>query len=381
MTAARDAGLNVLQVINEPTAAVSAYDTIDGKNKKTDKTVVVLDLGARSLDVNLLSAKKGLYTVLATIHDNTIGGVKFDQLLVDHFSKEFQKKTKVDISSNTKALTKLTNACDLTKRTLTSLITAPCFVESLAEGLDFHSTINRTRFEIMSAKLFNQVLSVVSALLEKSDYKSYEIDEVVLVGGASRIPKLGRKLSELFEHDDFEVRTQLETDEVIPLGCVLQAATLSQLNHGEDVSLEQLHENSHLINVNYTVAPIGLVGGDDQFVTLIGKDTPLPVRRVFPLAIAEGSKSAFVSVYEAVEDSKTIQPETPPQDPEDDEEPEVPEPITTFFYKANTLLAELGLKDLDTPNLQLQIEVDEQGKLDITLSDLKSGSFSQVTSA
>jgi len=226
--AATVAGINVLQLIHESSAAALACGV--GQDKKNqDKTVLVGDLGGHSFDVTVISVRSGIYTILATAHDTNLGGAHLDELLVTHFSTEFKKKSKIDISGNRKALAKMRAACEITKRTLSQSTVSPCSVESLADGIDFHSNINRTRFDIMATKFFNRCADTIEEVLRKSDLDASEIDEVLLVGGSARIPKLTAKMRSLFP-EKTTFLSGYEPDEVIAYGCAIQANLIAGYN-------------------------------------------------------------------------------------------------------------------------------------------------------
>lgn len=186
--AAENAGLRVLQLINEPSAAVLAYElgqrqsqlqqSTESNNKHRDKIVMVFDLGSDSLDVTVMSVRSGMFTILSTTHDPEIGGASFDELLANHFANEFKRKHKIDVSQNKRAIDKLRNAVESTKKTLSSSNVSPCSIESLAEGIDLHGSINRTRFEIMASKLINRNIELITYTLEKVGLEPQSINEV-----------------------------------------------------------------------------------------------------------------------------------------------------------------------------------------------------------
>ena len=189
------AGLNVLRIINEPTAAAIAY----GLDKKTEeKNVLIFDLGGGTFDVSLLSIDDGIFEVKATAGDTHLGGEDFDNLLVKYFSDEFKRKFKVDLSGNKRSIRRLKTACERAKRTLSSSNTASIELESLFEGNDLFSSITKARFESLCMNLFNRCLEPVTKVLQDSGFSKSQIDEIVLVGGSTRIPKVQELLSSYF---------------------------------------------------------------------------------------------------------------------------------------------------------------------------------------
>merc|ERR1719310_1099715 len=190
-TATKDAGmiagLDVLRIINEPTAAAIAY----GMDKKSgEKNIVVFDLGGGTFDVSLLTIDGGVFEVVSTAGDTHLGGEDFDQRLTDHFVKSFKKKHGVDIKKDSRALSKLRAEVEKAKRDLSSIIQTKVTIEGLIDGIDFEETITRARFEELCADLFKKTLDPVTTVLDDAGMKKSEIDEIVLVGGSTRIPKI-----------------------------------------------------------------------------------------------------------------------------------------------------------------------------------------------
>jgi molecular chaperone DnaK (HSP70) len=173
--AAENAQVNVLQFIAEPIAAVMAYDL---KGDHTDKIVVVADYGGNRSDVAVIALRGGMYSILATAHDYDLGGVKLDQVLVDHFAKEFIKKHKTDPRENDKSLAKLKLEAEAVKKALSLSASATFSVESLADGVDFRSTVNKTRFELLSGKVFQSFTRLIEEAVKKADLDLLDMDEV-----------------------------------------------------------------------------------------------------------------------------------------------------------------------------------------------------------
>ena len=182
------AGLDVLRIINEPTAAAIAY----GMDKKQgEKNIVVFDLGGGTFDVSLLTIDNGVFEVVATAGDTHLGGEDFDQRLTEHFVKIFKKKNDgVDIKKDPRALQMLKQEVEKAKRDLSSVHQVKITIEGLIDGIDFVETITRARFEELCADLFKKTLQPVQQVLDDAGMKKTEIDEVVLVGGSTRIPKV-----------------------------------------------------------------------------------------------------------------------------------------------------------------------------------------------
>ena len=175
--AAKAANLEILQMISEPTAAVLAYDARPEAELK-DKIIVVADLGGIRSDIAVVASRGGMYSILATTHDYETAGAQLDQLLVDHFAKEFMKKNKTDPRSNPRSLAKMKLEAEATKKALSLGGNASCSVESLADGVDFASTINRTRYEMLAGKAFASFTRIIEETIRKADLDVLDIDEV-----------------------------------------------------------------------------------------------------------------------------------------------------------------------------------------------------------
>jgi molecular chaperone DnaK (HSP70) len=175
--AAKDANLQILQTVHEPIAEALAYAARENMQPE-DKTILVVDIGGTRSDATVVSARGGMYTILATAHDYETGGVQLDQVLVDHFAKEFIKKHKSDPRENPRALAKLKLESEVVKRTLSIATTASIAVDSLSEGYDFHSTINRLRYEMLARKVFDDIVKLAEQVVQKAELDLLEIDEV-----------------------------------------------------------------------------------------------------------------------------------------------------------------------------------------------------------
>lgn len=196
-------GLNVLRIINEPTAAAIAYGLGSGKSDK-ERNVLIYDLGGGTFDVSLLNIQGGVFTVKATAGDTHLGGQDFDTNLLEHFKKEFQRKTGKDLSGDARALRRLRTACERAKRTLSNATQTTVEIDSLFDGEDFNSSITRARFEDLNAKSFSGTLEPVQQVLKDSGIEKSKVDEIVLVGGSTRIPRIQKLLSDFFDGKKLE---------------------------------------------------------------------------------------------------------------------------------------------------------------------------------
>ncbi|CRK46142.1 hypothetical protein BN1723_016647, partial [Verticillium longisporum] len=218
------AGLNVLRIINEPTAAAIAYGLGAGKSNK-ERNVLIYDLGGGTFDVSLLNIQGGVFTVKATSGNTHLGGQDFDTSLLEHCKKDFQRKSKKDISNDPRALRRLRTACERAKRTLSSGAQATIEIDSLFDGEDFQMQITRARFEELNAKAFNGTLEPVAQVLKDANLQKSAVEEIVLVGGSTRIPRIQKLLSEFF--DGKKLEKSINPDEAVAYGAAVQAGILS----------------------------------------------------------------------------------------------------------------------------------------------------------
>merc|ERR1712178_103126 len=225
------AGLNVLRIINEPTAAAIAY----GLDKKVgqERNVLIFDLGGGTFDVSILSIEDGIFEVKSTAGDTHLGGEDFDNRLVDHFVNEFKRKHKKDIKGNKRAVRRLRTACERAKRTLSASAQANIEIDSLFEGIDFYTSITRARFEELCSDLFKNTLEPVEKALRDAKLDKASIDDIVLAGGSTRIPKIQKLLQDFFNGK--ELNKSINPDEAVAYGATVQAAILTGESH-ESVS-------------------------------------------------------------------------------------------------------------------------------------------------
>merc|ERR1712151_1237607 len=259
-------GLNVLPIINEPTAAAIAYGL---DKKEEEKNVLIFDLGGGTFDVSLLTIEEGIFEVKSTAGDTHLGGEDFDNRMVDFFLQEFKRRHRKDMSKNQRALRRLRTACERAKRTLSSSTQAHLEIDSLFDGIDFNSTITRARFEDLCIDYFKKCMDPVEKVLRDAKISKGEVDEVVLVGGSTRIPKVQNMLSDFFNGK--EPCKSINPDEAVAFGATVQAAILS----GSDKS-EKLSE---LLLLDVTPLSLGLETAGGVMTTLIKRNTTVPAKK------------------------------------------------------------------------------------------------------
>merc|ERR1719360_475836 len=215
------AGLTVMRIINEPTAAAIAY----GMDKKEgEKNILVFDLGGGTFDVSLLTIDNGVFEVVATNGDTHLGGEDFDQRVMQHFMKVFQKKHGKDMSKDKRSIQKLRREVEKTKRALSSTHQGRVEIEALFDGVDFSETLTRARFEEINNDLFKNTLGPVKQVMEDSGLKKTQIDEIVLVGGSTRIPKVQQLMKDFFNGK--EPNRGINPDEAVAYGAAVQGGIL-----------------------------------------------------------------------------------------------------------------------------------------------------------
>ncbi len=266
--AGKIAGLNVLKIINEPTAAALAYGINDDKKKKK-KNLFIFDLGGGTFDVSIVTMEDSKYEVKATNGNTHLGGEDFDNLLIKYCIEEFKNNSGVDITNNQKALRRLKIYCEKAKRDLSSSNQVDLDIDALAEGEDFTTTITRANFEHICQEMFDKCIPPMEEALKDANLTKKDIDDVILVGGSTRIPKIQEMVKQFFDRN--ELCKSIHPDEAVAYGAAVQATLYNDKEEEKKIQI---------FDINPLSLGVNLKGDRMNFYILKGMKIPTKVQKV-----------------------------------------------------------------------------------------------------